>query len=78
MCTICGHFVQGSKIESNDIYDMLKKRAAEAGIKDCRQPERFPYCGIAYRNGALKVKDRRRREYYPAIYFLRRKTDTDS
>ena len=25
MCTICGHFVQGSKIESNDIYDMLKK-----------------------------------------------------
>lgn len=25
MCTICGHFVQGSRIESNDIYDMLKK-----------------------------------------------------
>jgi asparagine synthase (glutamine-hydrolysing) len=25
MCTICGHFVQGGKIKSNDIYDMLKK-----------------------------------------------------
>ena len=25
MCTICGHYVMGGKIESNDIYDMLKK-----------------------------------------------------
>lgn len=25
MCTICGHFVQNGKIESTDIYDMLKK-----------------------------------------------------
>lgn len=25
MCTICGHFVQGSEIPCNDIYDMLKK-----------------------------------------------------
>ncbi|MFO7767669.1 MAG: asparagine synthase (glutamine-hydrolyzing) [bacterium] len=25
MCTICGHFAQGSEIVSTDIYDMLKK-----------------------------------------------------
>ena len=25
MCTICGHYVLNGKIESNDIYDMLKK-----------------------------------------------------
>ena len=25
MCTICGHFVRDGKIQSNDIYDMLKK-----------------------------------------------------
>ena len=25
MCTICGHFVQNGQINSNDIYDMLKK-----------------------------------------------------
>ena len=25
MCTICGHYVMGGKIQSNDIYDMLKK-----------------------------------------------------